>query len=62
LGHLLTKTLPIPDAEALVRNAARLDDLVRVLREGGRAGKSGNGQKRGRSVEEAGAAGTKGIE
>jgi len=62
LGHLLTKTLPIPDADALVRNAGRLDDLVRVLREGGRAGKSGNGQKRGRSVEEADAAGTKGIE
>jgi hypothetical protein len=62
LGHLLTKTLPIPDADALVRNAARLDDLVRVLRKGGRAGKSGNGQKGGRSAEEAGVAGTKGSE
>ena len=62
LGHLLTKTLPIPDADALVRNVARLDDLVRVLREGGRAGNSGNGQKGGGSAEEAGAAETKGIE
>jgi hypothetical protein len=62
LGHLLTKTLPIPDADALVRNAARLDDLVRGLREGGRAGKSGNGQNAGRSAGEVGIAGTKGTE
>jgi len=57
LGHLLTKSLPIPGADDLARNAARLDDLVRVLREGGRGGQAG---KRERSSEEAGVATTKG--
>jgi len=38
LSHLLTKQLPIPGADDLIRNAARLDDLVRVLRRGGKTG------------------------
>ena len=54
LGHLLTKRLPIPGADDLTRNAARLDDLVRVLRRRATAGKAG------RSAERAGGAGMKG--
>ncbi len=54
LGHLLTKQLPIPGADDLARNAARLDDLVRVLRDGGKSGRDR------RSAEEANVAGTKG--
>lgn len=34
LGQLLTKNVPIPGAEDLARNAARLDELVGVLRSG----------------------------
>jgi hypothetical protein len=66
LGQLLTKEFPISDAGDLARNAARLDDLVRVLRrgrggrEGGRAGESGNSGKGDRSSEKAGVAETKG--
>jgi hypothetical protein len=41
LRHLLTKRLPISSAEDLARNAARLDDLVRVLR-----GREGAGEPR----------------
>lgn len=34
LARLLTKDVPIPGAQDLARNAARLDDLVQVLRRG----------------------------
>lgn len=54
LSHLLTKRLPIPGADDLARNAARLDDLVRLLRDGEKAG------KRRRSAEAAEVAATKG--
>ena len=40
LGHLLTKDIPISSADDLIRNAARLDDLVRVLRNGGKVRES----------------------
>jgi hypothetical protein len=72
LGQLLTKKFPISDADDLARNAARLDDLVRVLRDGregragrdgresGRAGESGHSGRGDWSSEEAGVAETKG--
>ncbi len=41
LRHLLTKRLPISSAEDLARNAARLDELVRVLRGSGSAREPG---------------------
>ncbi len=37
LSHLLTREIPISSAQDLDRNAARLEDLVRVVQESGRA-------------------------
>jgi hypothetical protein len=54
LRHLLTSQIAIPGADDLARNAARLDDLVRVLRDGG------NTARAGRPLDGAGAFGTKG--
>lgn len=54
LRHLLTSHIAIPRADDLARNAARLDDLVRVLRDGG------NTAREGRPLDGAGAVGTKG--
>ena len=36
LGHLLTQDTPVPSASDLARNVARLDDLVRILRDSGK--------------------------
>jgi len=57
ISQLLTKTIPISDSDDLDRNAARLDDLVRVLRDGGMARGAETGR---RSSEEPWVAGTKG--
>ena len=37
LAHFLTREIPISSAQDLDRNAARLEDLVRVVQESGRA-------------------------